>query len=134
MHAPLQSRLRITLCGAAVITITSLYLLFAVRPLYTSLADQSPNSAQPARADAIEPRIDSTNIDIWQTEAAQWSTLAMLGLGLPCAVMLAFGASSTRRRISRLERIAWLLASLLSLALFFATASRTQALFEQLLG
>lgn len=134
MDTPRQSRLRITLCGAAVLMITSLYLLFAVRPLYTPLADRGLNSARPARADAIEAPNSGTNIDAWQAEVAEWSTLAMLFLGLPCAVALAFGATTTRRAISRPERIAWLLASLLSLVLFFATASRTQAFFDQLLG
>ncbi len=58
----------------------------------------------------------------------------MLALGLPCAVTLAFGASTTGRAISRPERVAWLLTSLLSLALFFTTAYRTQVFFDQLLG
>jgi hypothetical protein len=130
----LQSRLSITLCGIAVIAITSLYLLFAVRPLYTPPPGWAPRHAEPARADAIEPAADSSSSYGWQAQVAQWSTLAMLAFGLPCAVLLAVGAATTRRAISRPERIAWLLAGLLSLALFFATAGRTQVLFDQLLG
>ena len=134
MKTLLQSRLFVSLCGVALIAITSLYLVFAVRPLYQSAGlDQRGLIAQLARPDAIEP-LGLSGANESGTLAGAWSTLAMLCLGLPFAVGLVFSATNSRRALSPAEQVIWLLVSLLSLALFFLTANTTQVLFDQLLG
>ena len=130
-----QSHLFVLLCGIAVIAITSLYLIFAVRPLYQSARSEPRGPiAQPARPDTIEVLGLGDGASRPGALTGAWSTLAMLCLGLPIAVGLAFSATNSRRALPRAERAFWLLISLLSLTLFFLTASTTQALFDQLLG
>jgi hypothetical protein len=135
MNTLLQSHPIALLCGVVLIAITSLYLIFAVRPLYQSAgpAWRGP-IAQPARPDTIEALGLGDGASEPSTLAGAWSTLAVLCLGLPFAVALAFSATNSRRALSLAERVVWLSISLLSLALFFLTANTAQVLFDQLLG
>lgn len=135
MKASLQSRQGLLLCGIVVIVTTSLYLVYAVGPIYLRPAgEQLASAGAYTRPDSLDRSVPGPAANQAYSAAGGWSTVAMACLGLPFAVCLAFSAASRRQRLPGAERVAWLLISLISLTLFFVTASATNTLFEQLLG
>ena len=133
MAAWLHSRVWLLLGSIVIISITGVYITFAVRPL---LERPAPGAAVAGlvRHDAQDLGGGPDGGDFPHVRLGGWSALAMLGLTLPFAVSLAFSATDRRRDLSLVERALWLAICVISLALFFLTANIANTFVDQLLG